>query len=110
MPMADSVCQIGVSELTSYMRRKQYGGMSRVQRRQSICQILSSCKIIFIQPLGRLCRRADSLNLESHAKARSNVNNLTMPLQVVAVQLRCADHSVHGRGAVASALEAGEEP
>ena len=34
MPMADAVRQIGVSELTYYRWRKQYGGMSRDQLRQ----------------------------------------------------------------------------
>lgn len=34
MPMADAVRQIGVSELTFYRWRKQYGGMSRDQLRQ----------------------------------------------------------------------------
>ncbi|SMG36824.1 Transposase [Paracoccus sp. J56] len=34
MAMADAVRQIGVSELTFYRWRKQYGGMSRDQLRQ----------------------------------------------------------------------------
>lgn len=34
MAMADAVRQIGVSELTYYRWRKQYGGMSRDQLRQ----------------------------------------------------------------------------
>ena len=34
IPMADAVRQIGVSELTFYRWRKQYGGMSRDQLRQ----------------------------------------------------------------------------
>ena len=34
MPMADAVRQIGVSELTYYRWRKQYGGMNRDQLRQ----------------------------------------------------------------------------
>lgn len=34
LPMADAVRQIGVSELTFYRWRKQYGGMSRDQLRQ----------------------------------------------------------------------------
>ena len=34
MAMADAVGQIGVSELTFYRWRKQYGGMSRDQLRQ----------------------------------------------------------------------------
>lgn len=34
VPMADAVRQIGVSELTFYRWRKEYGGMSRDQLRQ----------------------------------------------------------------------------
>jgi len=34
MAMADAIRQIGVSELTYYRWRKQYGGMSRDQLRQ----------------------------------------------------------------------------
>ena len=36
MAIADAVRQIGVSELTYYRWRKQYGGMSRDQLRQEL--------------------------------------------------------------------------